>query len=240
MYVTVRASQVVAGLVFNVLALGIASTVYRRALGDSAGPQAWPCFHPSHPGVEQSSVDRTGVVRANHSVLSDAGAGVLAHFILFRTSFGLALRAAGENPSAADSAGISVYRMRYIGSVDWRSDGGNGGRLSGAGADWPFSRIDRFRAGIHRAWNRHLRKMESAGRRHWPRWCLAPAMRCSCRCNWRAIPAATAGVVTLRRDDPGHLGFVRWQSHPACRADGRRTSKIEERIQGAVIGLVTF
>ena len=31
MYVTVRASQVVVGLVFNVLALGVAATVYRRA-----------------------------------------------------------------------------------------------------------------------------------------------------------------------------------------------------------------
>src|SRR5271170_5829585 len=33
MYVSVRASQVVTGLVFNVLALGVATTVYRMALG---------------------------------------------------------------------------------------------------------------------------------------------------------------------------------------------------------------
>src|SRR5277367_6540544 len=46
MYVTVRASQVVVGLVFNVLAIGIASTVYRRALGESAGPQNVAMFPP--------------------------------------------------------------------------------------------------------------------------------------------------------------------------------------------------
>ena len=46
MYVTVRASQVVVGLVFNVLALGIAATVYRRVLGESAGPQSVPMFPP--------------------------------------------------------------------------------------------------------------------------------------------------------------------------------------------------
>src|ERR1700722_8461700 len=48
MYVTVRASQVVAGLVFNVLALGVASTVYRRAMGSSALPENIPMFHPLH------------------------------------------------------------------------------------------------------------------------------------------------------------------------------------------------
>src|SRR6202140_3740343 len=48
MYVTVRASQVVAGLVFNVLALGIASTIYRRAMGNSALPESIAMFQPMH------------------------------------------------------------------------------------------------------------------------------------------------------------------------------------------------
>lgn len=36
-------------------------------------------------------------------------------FILYKTSFGLRLRACGENPHAAEAAGINVKRMRYIG-----------------------------------------------------------------------------------------------------------------------------
>lgn len=40
---------------------------------------------------------------------------ILAWFILYKTAFGLRLRATGENPHAVDSLGINVYKMRYIG-----------------------------------------------------------------------------------------------------------------------------
>jgi len=40
---------------------------------------------------------------------------VLAWFILYKTRFGMRLRACGEHPQAADSVGINVYKMRYAG-----------------------------------------------------------------------------------------------------------------------------
>ena len=40
---------------------------------------------------------------------------IVTAFILKRTRFGLRLRSCGENPQAADSVGISVYKMRYSG-----------------------------------------------------------------------------------------------------------------------------
>ena len=51
---------------------------------------------------------------------------IILSIILYKTKFGLRLRACGENPQAADSLGINVYKMRYAGvSI--------GGALAGMG-----------------------------------------------------------------------------------------------------------
>ena len=51
---------------------------------------------------------------------------IISYFLLYKTSFGLRLRACGEHPSAVASAGVNVHKMRYIGVL-------TSGLLSGLG-----------------------------------------------------------------------------------------------------------
>lgn len=124
MYVTVLANQVVVGIVFNILALGVASYGYRLAAGSAASPELIPMFEGLHiPFL--SDIPFIGRVFFSHSILLYVTiiAVLVAEFALFRTTFGLKIRAVGENPLAAANAGISVPAMRYVGVL-----------LSGAGA----------------------------------------------------------------------------------------------------------
>lgn len=52
---------------------------------------------------------------------------VVMSLILYKTKFGLNLRACGEHPQAADSVGINVYKMRYLGTTISGALGGLGG-----------------------------------------------------------------------------------------------------------------
>jgi len=57
----------------------------------------------------------------------------ISWFMLYKTAFGLRLRACGEHPSSAASAGVNVYRMRYIGVLISGAFAGLGGGATLAG-----------------------------------------------------------------------------------------------------------
>jgi general nucleoside transport system permease protein len=118
LYVTARASQVVVGIVFNVLAVGLASFLYQASLGAAASPEVVPMIEPLHipwlsdlPIVGPILFGQTLVLYLTLALVA------VAHAALFRTRFGLSLRAVGENPKAADAAGVHVEGVRYIGVI---------------------------------------------------------------------------------------------------------------------------
>jgi ABC-type uncharacterized transport system permease subunit len=64
----------------------------------------------------------------------------LTHYVLYRTPFGLRLRSAGENPEAADAAGVHVLRIRYMGVILSGVLAGVGGAYLSIGQSSLFTR----------------------------------------------------------------------------------------------------
>ncbi|MEZ5427688.1 MAG: ABC transporter permease [Pyrinomonadaceae bacterium] len=101
-----EADQVVAGFGINILMLGLPALI-SAALYDSAG------------STEQISKDFQLPQLFNINFASYLAFALvpICWYVLYKTPFGLRLRATGENPEAADAAGVKVIRMRYIAVV---------------------------------------------------------------------------------------------------------------------------
>src|SRR5205823_6186767 len=65
---------------------------------------------------------------------------LVTRYVLYRTPFGLRLRAVGENPEAADAAGVGVNRIRYIGVILSGALAGIGGAYLSIGQSSLFTR----------------------------------------------------------------------------------------------------
>jgi ABC-type uncharacterized transport system permease subunit len=103
-----RADQVVVGIAINLLAVGATRFFLRLTFHSSANSPRVPGF-----GAEQSG---TGFVSLASDPLIWMGiaAVALVAWMLYRTPFGLRVRAVGEHPVAATSVGIRVGRIRYL------------------------------------------------------------------------------------------------------------------------------
>jgi len=139
-----KANQVVVGTAINILFLGVPALV-SRALFASTGstPQLKREF--TLPDWNIPLLDRIpvlGEMLSGHKpVVYIALAMVpISYYILFKTRFGLRLRAVGENPEAADTAGISVAGMRYAGVLISGLLAGLGGAYLSIGQNSLFTR----------------------------------------------------------------------------------------------------
>jgi len=114
--VTMKSDQVVSGTAINILSAAI--TVYlARSLTGSANIQIISGFIKRDVPV-LSSVPIIGPLFFGNAYITTLIVFIIvmiSWYMLYRRPFGLRLRACGENPQAADSLGINVLRMRYIG-----------------------------------------------------------------------------------------------------------------------------
>jgi simple sugar transport system permease protein len=113
--VTLRADQVVAATAINLLGAGLTAALIPAMWGlDGTSPSVAKITPWDVPLL--SDLPGVGVVFSSLTAL-DYGALAVAlavWWVVFRTDAGLRLRACGESPQAADSAGVAVIRTRFL------------------------------------------------------------------------------------------------------------------------------
>jgi simple sugar transport system permease protein len=111
--VTFRADQIVSGTALNLLAIGITGYLYVEIYGDLGTPDDLPAVPDVHLPIK--SVPLIGDVfgQLNLLVWLALALVLVTWVVVFRTPTGLRLRSSGENPRAAETAGLNVVRTRY-------------------------------------------------------------------------------------------------------------------------------
>ena len=135
--INLKADQTIGGTALNLMAPALVLFLIRiianqntlqMYTGDSA---SWFMIKKSHFGYGRSEeMGFLGDTFLNKVYLATyicILVYVILSIILYKTKFGLRLRACGENPQAADSLGINVYKMRYSGVLISGALAGMGG-----------------------------------------------------------------------------------------------------------------
>jgi general nucleoside transport system permease protein len=116
MSITFEADQIISGTAINLLALGGTGFLMVQVFGSGGTSPRVPGFKEV-PIPLLSDIPLIGPALFNQSLLVYLMYLLIpiTWFAVFRTPFGLRLRATGEVPEAVDTAGVSVSRMRYYG-----------------------------------------------------------------------------------------------------------------------------
>ena len=135
-------NQVILGFVLNVLVIGITNFLYKRLLipyqstwnaGTIFSPIPIPILSKI-PIIGPIFFDQTIIVYLMYVAVA------LIHFGLFKTKWGLRMRAVGEHPTAAESVGIDVNKVRFRNVILAGAIAGLGGAYFTLGAVGMFAR----------------------------------------------------------------------------------------------------
>ncbi len=103
-----KADQVISGTAINLMAIGLPAVILTGLYDNSSNSE------PIRNRLPEWGV---GAMSFSPLVYLAFVLVPVTYYVLFRTPFGLRLRAVGEHPEAADSVGVDVRRMRYYGVV---------------------------------------------------------------------------------------------------------------------------
>lgn len=124
--ITFKVNQVVAGTGINALFLGLTSFLLNTIFGPTK-PSRVTGFSVIEVPVLSEIPILGAFFRQNVLTWIAFALVFVATYVIKKTSFGLSLRAVGQQPHAADSLGISVNKMRYISVIIAGLLGGLGG-----------------------------------------------------------------------------------------------------------------
>ncbi len=114
--ITFQAEQGISGIGLSLFGLGVSSLLFKTMLGTVEGVQGFKelkfCLSSSFCLAD---IPILGNIFFSHSVLTYIAFLLvpIATYILKKTTWGLKVRAVGQNPEAADSLGVSVIKTRY-------------------------------------------------------------------------------------------------------------------------------
>jgi general nucleoside transport system permease protein len=103
-----RADQVVVGIAINLLAIGLTRFFLRLIFDSSSNSPRVPGFDVTGSGAGFAAIAQNPLVWIGLLVMP------FVAWLLYRTPFGLRVRAVGEHPEAAASVGVPVARVRYL------------------------------------------------------------------------------------------------------------------------------
>lgn len=138
--VTLQAQQGISGIGLYLFGLGFSELLFQELIGTPRSVAGFPRIHFPY----LSDIPTIGQIFFNHNFLVYVAFALvpITSYILNRTTFGLMIRAVGQNPEAADAMGVNVARIRYM-SVTI------GGMLAGlAGASLSIALIKTFQQNL--------------------------------------------------------------------------------------------
>jgi general nucleoside transport system permease protein len=111
--ITLRAEQVISGITLVLLGVGVSDYLYREGLSSMTARVTGMEVYPI-PLLSRIPVVGDILFKHTPPVYLTAFLVVGVSWLLFKTTWGLKIRSAGENPGAADTSGVSVETTRYV------------------------------------------------------------------------------------------------------------------------------